>query len=114
MRQEVANRYNEKLNGFVKTPFVKDHNVSAWAQYSILHADREKIMAGLKAKGIPTAIYYPKPLHLQDAFVNLNYRMGDLPVTESVAKEVFSLPMHPYLSESDQDQIVEAIIQIVK
>lgn len=114
MRQEVANRYTEKLHGFVKTPFVKAQNVSAWAQYSILHPNRKKIMDGLNEKGIPTAIYYPKPLHLQDAFENLGYSKGDLPVTEKIAAEVFSIPMHPYLSAEDQDMVVENIIHFAK
>ncbi|MCB2221309.1 MAG: DegT/DnrJ/EryC1/StrS aminotransferase family protein [Bacteroidetes bacterium] len=114
LRQVVANRYSDQLKGLVKTPFVKDHNVSAWAQYSILHSERSKVMEGLKQEGIPTAIYYPKPLHLQDAFSNLGYGKGDLPVSERIAAEVFSIPMHPYLSKDDQDQIVEAIAKYAK
>ncbi|MBC8488982.1 MAG: DegT/DnrJ/EryC1/StrS aminotransferase family protein [Bacteroidetes bacterium] len=109
LRQNVANRYSEKLDDVVKTPFVKDHNISAWAQYSILHPDREKVMAGLKEDGIPTAIYYPKPLHLQDAFADLGYKYGDLPVSEKMAAEIFSIPMYPYLNENNQDKIVESI-----
>ena len=71
LRQKFAARYTENLKDIVKTPVVKSFNLSAWAQYSILHPKREKIMDGLKSDGIPTAVYYPKPLHLQDAFVGL-------------------------------------------
>ncbi|MBN2175251.1 MAG: DegT/DnrJ/EryC1/StrS aminotransferase family protein [Bacteroidales bacterium] len=109
LRQKVANRYNEMLKGYVKTPYVKEYNISSWAQYSILHPDREKVMEGLKNEGIPTAIYYPKPLHLQEAFKGLGYRFGDLKVSEKIAVEIFSIPMHPYLNHEDQDKIVDAI-----
>ncbi|MCB0806713.1 MAG: DegT/DnrJ/EryC1/StrS family aminotransferase [Bacteroidales bacterium] len=114
LRQKVANRYTEMLGAHVITPFVKEQNLSAWAQYSILHPERDRIIEGLKSENIPSAIYYPKPLHLQEAFANLSYEPGDLPVTEKIAAEVFSIPMHPYLSEKDQDTIVEAIIRYAK
>ena len=109
LRQKVANRYTQLLKDVVKTPVVRDYNVSAWAQYSILHPNREKVMDGLKKEGIPTAVYYPKPLHLQEAFKHLGGKMGDLPVSEKNAADVFSIPMHPYLSNADQDKIVNAI-----
>ena len=109
LRQAVANRYSENLKDVVKTPYVKDHNISAWAQYSILHPDREKVMNGLKEEGIPTAVYYPKPLHLQEAFAELGHKKWDFPVSDKISEEVFSLPMHPYLSNEDQDKIIEAI-----
>ncbi len=109
LRQVVANRYNEKLKDYVTVPYVKEGNISAWAQYSILHNDREKLMTGLKEEGIPTAVYYPKPLHLQDAFADLGYKYGDFPVSEDIAGKIFSLPMYPYLGTGDQDKIIEAI-----
>ncbi len=109
LRQVVAGRYNDLLETVVKTPYVKEHNVSAWAQYSILHPNRDQVINGLKEEGIPTAVYYPKPLHLQDAFAHLGYRYGDMPVSERIAGEIFSIPMHPYLKEEDQVRIAEAI-----
>jgi UDP-2-acetamido-2-deoxy-ribo-hexuluronate aminotransferase len=109
LRQKVAARYTENLKSIVKTPVVKSYNLSSWAQYSILHPKREKIMEGLKSDGIPTAVYYPKPLHLQDAFVGLGYKYGEFPVTEEIAATVFSIPMHPYLSHEDQDKIINSI-----
>jgi UDP-2-acetamido-2-deoxy-ribo-hexuluronate aminotransferase len=63
----------------------------------------------LKAKGIPTAVYYPKCLHEQPVFASLGYHLGDFPVSEQAAREVLSLPMHPYLSEEEQDRVVTAL-----
>ena len=63
----------------------------------------------LQDAGIPTAIYYPKPLHLQPAFAHLGYQPGDFPVSERLAARIFSLPMHPYLSAADQEEIVRAM-----
>lgn len=109
LRQVVAKRYSDGLAGAVEVPCVKDHNLSAWAQYSVMHGNREKIIAALKEAGIPTAIYYPKPLHLQEAFAHLGHKKGDFPVTDDVSEKIFSLPMHPYLEEADQNRIIETI-----
>jgi dTDP-4-amino-4,6-dideoxygalactose transaminase len=72
-------------------------------------AKREEIREKLKEAGVPTAVYYPVPLHLQKAFQSLDYHEGDFPVTEDVAKRIFSLPMHPYL----KDKIIERIIEVI-
>jgi UDP-2-acetamido-2-deoxy-ribo-hexuluronate aminotransferase len=109
LRQKVAQRYTEGLKDFVAVPFVKEHNLSAWAQYSIMHPEREKIISKLKDNWIPTAIYYPKPLHLQEAFAYLKHKPGGFPVCEEIAKKIFSLPMHPYLGVDDQDKIIDTI-----
>ncbi|MFU8843067.1 MAG: DegT/DnrJ/EryC1/StrS family aminotransferase [Bacteroidales bacterium] len=114
LRQQVARRYTEGLTGFVKTPVVKDYNISSWAQYSILHPKRDHLMEHLKLVGIPTAVYYPRPLHLQKAFEDLGYKPGDLPVTEKIAAEIFSIPMHPYLRHDDQDRVIETIISFAR
>jgi UDP-2-acetamido-2-deoxy-ribo-hexuluronate aminotransferase len=108
-RERIARRYSELLKGSVVTPYVRPDCTSCWAQYSILAKNRESMLAKLKAKNVPTAIYYPKPLHLQDAFKALGYRTGDFPVSERIAAQVFSIPMHPYLDEATQDYIVSAI-----
>ena len=108
LRQEVARRYNELLADRVKTPEVPNGYRSAWAQYSILVRDgalRTSRIAKLKEAGIPTAIYYPKPLHLQTAFAGLGYQEGDFPVSEDCARRIFSLPMHPYLAAGEQRRI---------
>jgi dTDP-4-amino-4,6-dideoxygalactose transaminase len=94
------------------TPHVPAGYVSVWAQYSLLARDethRTAIMDKLKAASIPTAIYYPKPLHLQTAFAPLGYAPGAFPVSEDAAARIFSLPMHPYLTAEDQTKIVEAL-----
>jgi dTDP-4-amino-4,6-dideoxygalactose transaminase len=108
-RQEVARRYAEELKGIVQTPFVSQDYRSAWAQYSVLSDNREQLLGKLKKAGIPTAIYYPKPLHLQTAFANLGYKEGDMPVSEKISKEILSLPMHGYLKSEEQKRIAEAI-----
>ncbi len=108
LRQEAAKRYDALLAGAVKTPFIPEGYQSAWAQYSVLatnDAERSALMAKLKEAGIPTAVYYPKPLHRQTAFASLHCQAGDFPVSDNCASRIFSLPMHPYLSAGDQRRI---------
>ncbi len=112
LRQEVARRYGELLAGAVKTPVIPDGCLSAWAQYSVLardDAERAALTARLKADGIPTAVYYPKPLHRQQAFASLGYKEGDFPVSDDCSRRIFSLPMHPYLSAEEQRRIAAAL-----
>lgn len=109
LRQAAAERYNDGLKDIVRVPIVKEHNLSAWAQYSIMHSEREKIIARLRDAEIPTAVYYPKSLHQQDAFAYLGYKNGDFPVCEEISERIFSLPMHPYLGKHDQDKIIQTI-----
>lgn len=111
LRQTVAQRYEQGLQLPAKAPVVRDYNISAWAQYTILHPERDAVIARLNKQGIPTAIYYPTPLHLQEAFIKLGYKKGDFPVTEEIADNVFSVPMHPYLPMEDQARIIEIICQ---
>ncbi len=110
-RQKVAENYTELLSALdieLVTPVVPPEYQSVWAQYSILSRDetqRFELQSRLKEAGIPTAIYYPKPLHLQPAFRGLGYREGDFPVSEDYSRRVFSLPMHPYLKPEEQELI---------
>ncbi|MBU1744210.1 MAG: DegT/DnrJ/EryC1/StrS family aminotransferase [Proteobacteria bacterium] len=114
-RRKVAQNYSTALSpqsSALVTPSVPEGYKSAWAQYSALaenEAKRAMLMDQLKAAGIPTAIYYPKPLHLQTAFAFLGYAPDAFPVSEDAASRIFSLPMHPYLSVEDQKKIAEAI-----
>ena len=113
-RQTVAMRYADllKQRSSLIIPTVPRGYRSAWAQYSILAQDTDKrkaIMDGLNRAGIPTAIYYPKPLHLQGAFSFLNYKRGAFPVSEEISMRIFSIPMHPYLTLADQEAIARAI-----
>jgi dTDP-4-amino-4,6-dideoxygalactose transaminase len=110
-RQEVARRYGQALKDVVVVPPVAPECTSVWAQYSVLSDRREELQGKLKAAGIPTAVYYPLPLHLQGAFAHLGYRPGDFPVSEHAAKSIFSLPMHPYLKPEDQETIAAALHQ---
>lgn len=109
-RNRAADRYSKGLNGHLQVPRIPSGYMSAWAQYSLLTEDRTKIQAALKAAEIPTAIYYPKPLHLQGAFSYLGYQPGDFPNSEEASKKIFSLPMHPYLENAAIDKIINTII----
>jgi len=110
-RERVAIRYNEKLAGIAHVPKVIKDATSVWAQYTIrVPADRrDALAAGLKARGIPTAVYYPKPLHRQTAYRVYPVAGNGLPVSDRIADEVISLPMHPYLEEGEQDFIIAAL-----
>ncbi len=109
-RQRIAERYSNLLTGHVETPHVPDHSRSAWAQYSVLSDRRALIQQRLKDQGIPTAVYYAKPLHLQSAYVHLGYRLGDFPNAEAISQRIFSLPMHPYLNNEQIDVITSAVV----
>ncbi len=114
MRQQAAQRYDELLDGVVRTPHVPEECTSAWAQYSVLLPRRSEVQAVLKEAGVPTTVYYPKPLHLQTAYSELGYGEGDLPVAEDVAGQIVSLPMHPYLSASDQQHVASSVRDAVR
>jgi len=109
LRQNVAMRYKELLGAVVEVPEVRSGYLSAWAQYSVQSDERAAIMAKLGAAGIPTAIYYPIPLHLQVGYGFIGYRVGDMPISERAAERIFSLPMHPYLAELQQRAIADAL-----
>jgi dTDP-4-amino-4,6-dideoxygalactose transaminase len=110
-RNRIARCYGEKLGNVAIVPRVPDGYTSVWAQYTIrLPQDaRDGVAAGLKAEGIPTAIHYAKPPHLHEAYKRYPVAEGGLPVTERLAHEVLSLPMHAYLDAPTQDRIVEAL-----
>ncbi len=112
-RQRVADRYAAGLADVVSTPQLGDGCTSAWAQYTLRLDDRDGVAAALQADGVPTAVYYPRPLHQQTAYRDFPSAVGGLPVSERLAGEVLSLPMHPYLSESDQDVVVAAVRRAV-
>jgi dTDP-4-amino-4,6-dideoxygalactose transaminase len=118
LRQQVADQYTSLLKPLskIQAPTIPQGYKSAWAQYSVLTTDetqRTDLQTKLKAADIPTAIYYPKPLHLQSAFADLGYRKGDFPISEDISGRIFSLPMHPYLAEAAQQKIAEVIGSIV-
>ena len=110
-RDRIACRYHENLAAFVIAPPLPSDRTSVWAQYTIrLSAGhRDAVAAELKTQGIPTGIYYPKPLHRQEAYRHFPVGDGGLAVSERLAGEVLSLPMHAYLDERAQDRIVAAV-----
>ncbi|ATQ41156.1 DegT/DnrJ/EryC1/StrS family aminotransferase [Caulobacter mirabilis] len=110
LRQKVADRYAAGLDGAVlSTPRVIEKGISVWAQYVIEHADRDGLAAHLKTQGVPTAVYYPVPLHTQPPYNGYPQGPGGLPVTEAKAGTVLALPMHPYMDEAVQQTIIEAV-----
>jgi len=112
LRQEVAKKYTDQLithHSSLITPFINDDRTSAWAQYSIRVQDRDEVQSRLKEQGVPTAVHYPMPLHLQECFAYLDYKESNFPVAERVSKEIMSLPMNPYLSDKEINYICEKL-----
>lgn len=110
-RQNVARRYTDAFSGnSVVPPMVEVHNSCAWAQYTVRVPERAKVQAALKEAGVPTAVHYPLPLNQQPAFVD-KCCPECTPLSDAAAKQVLSLPMHPYLSPSAQDQVIHALQQ---
>lgn len=112
---KVARQYTALLKDSVKTPVIPENFGSSWAQYTIqlpTEAKRNALQAALKGAGIPSMVYYPKPMHLQTAFANLQSSIfnGQCPVAERLCSTVLSLPMHPYLESSDIEQICSTLI----
>jgi dTDP-4-amino-4,6-dideoxygalactose transaminase len=110
-RNRVAARYSQGLADVAIVPRVGNESTSVWAQYTIKlkPGQRDKLAADLKAQGIPTAIYYTKPLHRQPAYRDYPIADGGVPVSEQLSGEVISLPMHAYLEQTDQDRIIGAV-----
>lgn len=114
-RNELARNYNEALKDAAIVPRVLDDCVSTWAQYTIRvkAGKRDAIAAALRDKGVPTAIYYPKPLHQQSAYKHYPSAGNGLPNSDMIAHEVLSLPMHPYMDSATFAQIVDAVRDVV-
>lgn len=108
-RQVIAKRYSSMLNesGFNNTPFIEIYNTSSYAQYTILVEKRDEVQKKLNHAGVTTAVHYPVPLNRQPAVVDNN---ANLPIGDTLAEKVLSLPMHPYLTESDQDLVIKSLV----
>lgn len=108
LRQEVASKYTKALENKLNIilPSIDEKVTSAWAQYSIRVKNRDALQEKLKIVGIPTAVHYPMPLHLQECFEYLGYKQGDFPISEIVSCEIMSLPMNPYITDKEIDYIV--------
>ncbi|TLP37788.1 DegT/DnrJ/EryC1/StrS family aminotransferase [Arcobacter arenosus] len=113
LRQEVATKYTKSLENKSNLilPFVDENATSSWAQYSIRVKNRDSIQSSLKENGIPTAVHYPMPLHLQECFEYLGYKKGDFPISELVSEEIMSLPMNPYLTDEEINYIIKKLIK---
>jgi dTDP-4-amino-4,6-dideoxygalactose transaminase len=108
-RQRAAARYDALLGDLVATPFLREGASSTWAQYTIRSPDREALRKQLATGSVPTAVYYPRPLHRQTAYRDFPVTEGGCPIAERLADEVLSLPMHAYLDAATQEQIAEAV-----
>jgi UDP-2-acetamido-2-deoxy-ribo-hexuluronate aminotransferase len=122
VRSRLGQRYSELIAELfadvdpayrVTAPHIEPHNTSVFAQYTVRVPARENVIAAMKARGIPTAVHYPVPLHRQPVFASLGVRAGGLPVSEAAADEVMSLPMHPYLTDEQQQAVVRALKEAV-
>lgn len=111
-RERIGNRYSSALSSACIVPEVVTGNTHVYAQYTVRVPDREKVAENLKLEGVPSAVYYPKCLHEQPVFASLGYVWGDFPESEKASREVISLPMHPFLSEADQDKVINALIKL--
>lgn len=113
-RQRIASRYADGIGDALITPQVPEHCQSVWAQYTVRvreGQDRTQIMSTLQSAGIPTVVYYPRPLHMQTAYRDFPKDPAGLANSEALANQVFSLPMHPYLDEETQELIIDSVLQ---
>lgn len=110
LRQNVAVKYTRLLadSGYI-LPFIKSDRSSTWAQYSIRVDNREALQTRLKDAHIPTAVHYPRPLHLQECFSRLGYRENNFPIAEQVSREILSLPMNPYITDEEIHYIAASL-----
>jgi UDP-2-acetamido-2-deoxy-ribo-hexuluronate aminotransferase len=112
-RMRIGARYSEMiaeaLGDRVTTPLLAPGCTSVYAQYTIEVANRDQVEQAMKAQGIPTAVHYPVPLHLQPVFADLGQGAGAFPISEAAGRRVLSLPMHPYLTEAQQARVVQAL-----
>jgi UDP-2-acetamido-2-deoxy-ribo-hexuluronate aminotransferase len=113
-RGRIGARYSDMLRGAIAAPEVMPGNTHVYAQYTIRVPDRDALGVTLKEEGVPTAVYYPKCLHRQPVFAPMGYTLGDFPEAERASREVISLPMHPFLTETDQDKVVDAVLAAVR
>lgn len=113
-RKEVARRYTESLHHLLKTPPISENRNHTFHQYCIELGSRDELASELKSKGIASAIYYPIPLHLQQAFDYLQYKKGDFPIAEKVAERILALPISPTLTFQSQDYVISTIKNFLK
>lgn len=108
-RNRLADRYSDALKDIVIAPAKPERTISAWAQYTLRVKHRDIFQEVLSEAGVPTAIYYPLPMHLQPAYREFGGGLGSLPASEQLSGEVISLPMNPYWTDDDLRRVVEAV-----
>lgn len=113
-RARAGAAYSARLAAAGSVPVVAPGNTHVFAQYTLRVPDRDGVAARMKAAGVPTAVYYPKCLHEQPVFAPLGYQLGDFPVAEQASREVLSLPMHPFLTPAEQEQVCVALEAAVR
>jgi UDP-2-acetamido-2-deoxy-ribo-hexuluronate aminotransferase len=111
LKRRAVEKYQKLLTGHVRTPSVQAGNESVWAQFTVRSPQRDRIIAHLQKKGIPTAVHYPIPLHAQSVFAARGYSDASFPVSTRTSREVLSLPMHPFLGDADIAAVANAIIE---
>jgi UDP-2-acetamido-2-deoxy-ribo-hexuluronate aminotransferase len=112
-RSHVADQYSQLLGGAVQAPLIEGDRTTVWAQYTVRTRNRDEVQGQLKLKGVPTAVHYPMPLHMQECFKYLGLDRGTYPEAEAAAKEVMSLPMNPFLTNEETDYIGKKLIESV-
>ena len=113
MRNKIATKYTEQLNSLITTPILPNESDSVWAQYTIKHEKRDHIQNLLNIVGVPSMVYYPIPMHMQNAYKKYNIDSRPLPNSEYLSKNVLSLPMYPDMKSEDQDYIIEELTKII-
>jgi UDP-2-acetamido-2-deoxy-ribo-hexuluronate aminotransferase len=113
-RQRIADQYTYILSKIYQTPIIKINRTSAWAQYTLRVKSRDILQLKLKEESIPTSVFYPIPLHLQECFRYLDYKNGDFPISEKASKEVISIPINPFLTNNQVDYVVQKLMKIYK
>jgi len=111
---QIASLYTQRLSTLYTTPWIPDGYYSSWAQYTLImetNDQRNKLQHYLKEHGIPTMVYYPKPMHAQTAYAHLNYTAAQNPVSHSLSQTVLSLPMHPYLTEEEVNRVCDKLLE---
>ena len=115
LRNNIAKYYTQNINKIFIPPHTPDKYYSSWAQYSIILPNdikREDVIEKLKNQGIPSMVYYKIPVHLQEGYKNYEYRIGDFPTSEKSSENILSLPMHPYLNQDNQDEVLSVLNSI--
>jgi UDP-2-acetamido-2-deoxy-ribo-hexuluronate aminotransferase len=108
-RQKVADHYTSGLSKILQIPVIKPNRSSAWAQYTLRVKNRDALQIKLKENGIPTSVFYPIPLHLQECFQYLHHKQGDFPISEKASNEVMSIPMNPFLTNDQIDYVINKL-----